>query len=282
MQQPLVIPSSRTERLRRWVHVLVEPGARGGEAYDLFMVWLICLNVAALVLETVHPLYVRHQAVFMAFEVASVLLFTLDYLLRLWTCTLREEFASAVGGRVRYALTPMAVLDLAAVLPFYLPFVGMDLRFVRAARLMRLLRLGKLARYSGALQMVARVVSRRKEELLTTFVLSALLLLGSSTLMYLVERGAQPEAFSSIPAAMWWGIATLTTVGFGDVVPVTPVGKVVSSVIAVVGIGIVALPTGILSAGFIEELSSRKSPGGARCPHCGEEIPEGAPRAGAR
>lgn len=273
MEQQLTLPVGRIERLRRWVHVLVEPGARGGEAYDLFMVWLICLNIVALVLETVGPLYTRHLAVFQAFEVASVLLFSLDYLLRLWTCTLNPEFAGAVRGRIRYAFTPLALIDLAAVLPFYLPFWGMDLRFARAARFLRLLRLGKLARYSRALQMVARVVARQKEELLTTFVLSGLLLLGSSTLMYLVERGAQPDDFSSIPAAMWWGIATLTTVGFGDVVPLTAAGKFLSSVIAVIGIGIVALPTGILSAGFIEEMQHRKNPGGVKCPHCGEQLP---------
>lgn len=273
MQSQITVPVRTTERLRRWVHVLVEPGARGGEAYDLFMVWLICLNIVALVLETVGPLYTRHLALFQAFEVASVLLFSLDYLLRLWTCTLNPEFAGAVRGRIRYALSPLALIDLAAVLPFYLPFVGMDLRFARGARLLRLLRLGKLARYSRALHMVARVVARQKEELLTTFVLSGLLLLGSSTLMYLVERGAQPEDFSSIPAAMWWGIATLTTVGFGDVVPLTAAGKFLSSVIAVIGIGIVALPTGILSAGFIEEMQLRKNPGGVKCPHCGEQLP---------
>lgn len=279
MEQQISLPTVRAERLRQRVHVLVEPGARGGEAYDLFMVWLICLNVFALVVETVHPLYVRHQALFTAFESASVLLFTLDYFLRLWTCTLRPEFQGGVRGRVRYAFTPMALLDLAAVLPFYLPMVGLDLRFMRAVRLLRLLRLGKLMRYSGALQMVARVVSRRKDELVTTIVLTGLLLLGASTLMYYLERQAQPQVFASIPAAMWWGISTITTVGYGDMVPVTALGKVVSSAIAVIGIGIVALPTGILSAGFIEELNSRRAPESAeRCPHCGEKLPAREPR----
>ena len=278
MAPPLAVRSGRTERLRQWTGVLVEPGARGGEAYDLFMVWLICLNLFALVLETVRPVQARYQALFAAVEAASVLLFTLDYLLRLWTCTLRPEFVAPVRGRFRYALTPLAVLDLLAVVPFYLPLLGVDLRVLRAARLLRVLSLGKLVRYSGALQMVARVVARRREELMTTLVLAGLLLLGASTLMYLAERHAQPEEFSSIPAAMWWGIATLTTVGFGDVYPVTSLGKVLSSVIAVVGIGIVALPTGILSAGFIEELDRRRHPAKTACPHCGGALsPSDAP-----
>lgn len=276
MSSSPAIAHGRTARLRERVHVLVEPGARGGEAYDLFMVWLICLNLLAVVLETVHALQARHVALFAALEAASVVLFTLDYLLRLWTCTLRPGFSGPVRGRIRYALTPLAVLDLLAVLPFFLPLVGMDLRFLRAVRMLRLLTLGKLARYSGALQMVARVVARRREELMTTLVLTGLLLLGASSLMYFAERQAQPQSFASIPAAMWWGVATLTTVGFGDVYPVTPLGKVLSSVIAVVGIGIVALPTGILSAGFIEELGLRRGHG-AHCPHCGGELPGAEP-----
>lgn len=272
MDTPLSIPLGPVERLRRRVHVLVEPGAPGGEVYDLFMVWLICLNVFALVMETVDPLHTPYRALFDTFETASVALFTLDYVLRLWTCTLRPGCAEPVRGRVRYATSPMALLDLAAVLPFYLPLLGIDLRFMRAARLFRLLRLGKLARYSGALQMVARVVARSKEELLTTMVLAGLLLLGASSLMYYLERAVQPDAFSSIPAAMWWGVSTLTTVGFGDVVPATAAGKVVSSVIAVIGIGIVALPTGILSAGFMEEIGRRKGLAAKCCPHCGESL----------
>lgn len=272
MQQGVAAPLGRTERLRRWVYAVVQPDVAGGEGYDAFMAGLVCLNVVAIVLETVRPLHTAHQALFAAFEAGSVLVFTLDYLLRLWVCTLKAEYAAPVRGRIRYALTPLALIDLAAVLPFWLPLLGADLRFARAARLMRLLRLGKLARYSRALQMVARVLEGKKEELLTTLLVAGVLLLGASSLMYLVEREAQPEAFSSIPAAMWWGIATLTTVGFGDVYPVTPLGKALSGVIAVIGIGIIALPTGILSAGFIEEMQARSGREPHRCPHCGGEL----------
>lgn len=268
-------PAGRTERLRLRVRALVDPAVPGGEAYDAFMAGLICANVAAMVLETVRTLYLGHRALFTAFEAASVAVFTLDYLLRLWVCTLDPRYAAPVRGRIRWARTPLALVDLAAVLPFYLPMTGADLRFVRAARLLRLVRMGKLARYSGALQMVGRVLAGKKEELVTTGLAAGALLLGSSALMYFVERGAQPEAFSSVPAAMWWGIATLTTVGFGDVYPVTGLGKALSGVIALLGIGIIALPTGILSAGFIEELQSRRA-GPGRCPHCGGE-PRGGP-----
>lgn len=276
MARELSAPAGRLERLRRRARALVDPAVHGGEGYDVFMAALICANVAAMVLETVRPLHDRHQALFAAFEAVSVALFTVDYLLRLWVCTLDPRYAAPVRGRIRYALTPMALVDLAAVFPFYLPMTGADLRFVRAARLLRLVRVGKLARYSRALQMVARVLVGKKEELLTTLVVAGVLLLASSAVMYFVERAAQPEAFSSIPAAMWWGIATLTTVGFGDVYPVTPLGKLVSGMIALMGIGIIALPTGILSAGFIEELQGRRARA-ARCPHCGGDLRGGPP-----
>ncbi|MEW5929731.1 MAG: ion transporter, partial [Gemmatimonadota bacterium] len=283
MHPGLAVPLERTERLRRRAHALVDPTVPGGEAYDAFMGGLICLNVLAIVLETVRPFRERYGPLLAALEVASIAVFTADYLLRLWVCTLRPGYAAPVRGRVRYALTPMALVDLAAVVPFYLPLVGGDLRFVRAVRLLRLLRLGKLARYSRSLQMVARVLVGKKEELFSTLLVAGVLLLGASSLMYFVEREAQPQAFSSIPASMWWGIATLTTVGFGDVYPVTPLGKALSGVIAVIGIGIIALPTGILSAGFIEELHGGPGADSARCPHCGGELhspPSAAPGGG--
>ncbi len=260
--------------VRRRIHEILEPGAEGDRAsrgLDIFIVSLIALNVIALVAETVDVIQDVWPAFFSWFEVVSVAIFSIEYVLRIWSCTAATEYASPLRGRFRFAATPLALIDLLAVLPFYLPFTGVDLRFVRAVRLFRLFRLAKLGRYSAALQTLGRVFASRKEELgITVFVLSLLLLLASS-LVYFAENEAQPEVFSSIPATMWWGVATLTTVGYGDACPVTPIGKVVSAVIAILGIGMFALPTGILSAAFIEEVNKRR---GARqvCPHCGNEF----------
>jgi voltage-gated potassium channel len=213
------------------------------------------------------------------FEVLSVIVFTVEYLLRLWVAPLAPRFQGAVWGRVRYALTPLALVDLWAVLPFYLPMlIPLDLRFIRALRVLRLIRVMKIGRYSESIQTLGAVLREQKEQLLAALLILLVLIVISSSLIYFVERDAQPEAFSSIPAAMWWSVATLTTVGYGDIYPVTPVGKVLASVIAVLGIGLFALPAGILGSGFVEKYREKRQP--LTCPHCGKNLggkPEKAP-----
>ncbi|CAN5782636.1 ion transporter [soil metagenome] len=261
-------------QLQERVYQVLEADDRGGalsNAVDAFLLSLIALNVVALVLETVEPLYLRAPWLFHGFEVFSVAIFSVEYVVRIWSVTARPRYARAVRGRLRWAVTPLALGDLLAVLPFYLPFLGVDLRFFRTLRLFRLFRVAKLWRYSAALHTVGRVVRRKREELLMVVLILGLLLLFASSLMYFVERDVQPEHFGSIPTAMWWGISTLTTVGYGDVYPVTALGRVLAGVIQVVGIGMFALPTGLLGAAFVEE--NEKEPS-RRCPHCGREVTE--------
>jgi len=261
-------------RLKHQVYDILEPagaGDRASRAFDIFIIALIGLNVLAMVLETVDSIHQISPRFFEIFEWVSVLIFSVEYVLRIWSCTSDPTYAAPVRGQVRFALSPMAMIDLLAVLPFYLPFVGVDLRFVRAVRLFRLFRVAKLGRYSRALRTLGRVLADKKEELGVTLFVLILLLLLASCLMYFAEHDTQPEAFSSIPAAMWWGVATLTTVGYGDICPVTGTGKTVAGVIALLGIGMFALPTGILGAGFVEEIQKRKQPR-RTCPHCGRRI----------
>jgi voltage-gated potassium channel len=168
--------------------------------------------------------------------------------------------------------TPMALIDLMAVLPAYLPMLGLDLRFVRALRLLRIFRAAKLARYISALRLFGDVIREKREELILTTCLFGLMLLITSCLMYFAEHEAQPEAFPSIPAAMWWAVVTLTTVGYGDVHPVTSLGRLLASFSAILGIGFFALPTAILGSGFIQEVEKRKEHRGRKCPHCGREL----------
>ena len=256
-----------------------DASGRTGAVVQAVILSLIALNILALALETVHDWHARYAGVFFAFDAASVAVFSVEYLLRLWSCTADPRYASPVLGRLRYALTPMALIDLLAVLPFYVfPSQGVDLRVLRALRLMRIFRLAKVWRYSAALHLLARVFVTRREQLLATLFTALLLVVVASTLMYYVEHDAQPDRFSSIPAAMWWGIATITTIGYGDVYPVTPLGKLLAAVIAVLGIGLFALPTAILGTAFIEELQGRGKPveapvdAPAVCPHCGKLI----------
>ena len=259
--------------LRKRIYTVLEAGGPESTAkkiVNIYIIGLICLNVVAQVLESVKDIKALAPGLFFLVEVVSVLAFTVEYVLRLWSCVEKREYGRAVVGRLRFVVTPMAIIDLAAILPFYLPFTGIDLRAMRVVRVMRVFRIAKLGRYSESLQTLQRVSKAKKELLVDTVFILLLLLVMASSLMYFAENHVQPERFASIPAAMWWAVATLTTVGYGDVYPVTTAGKILASVIAVLGIGMFALPTGILGAGFVEDLQQRKKP--ARCPHCGKEI----------
>jgi len=242
--------------------------------FDIFIVTLILLNVVAVVLETVHSLASRFMYFFHAFEFFSIAVFTIEYILRMWTCTSNVRFRRPFRGRLRYAVTPMAIVDLLAVLPFYLPMIlTLDLRFIRALRLFRLIRLFKIERYSESLRTLGSVFKEKKEELLITVFTVFILVVIASSLMYFVENEAQPKSFGSIPAAMWWGVATLTTVGYGDVYPITPLGKFLGAIIAFLGIGMFAVPTGIIGAGLVSEVQSKREKK-RLCPHCGKDIDE--------
>lgn len=241
--------------------------------FDVFIMTLISLNVIAVILETV-PSLASHKQFFNRFEVFSVAVFTIEYLLRIWTCTSDKRFEHPIKGRIRFAVTPLALIDLMAVLPFYLPMViPLDLRSIRALRLFRFVRLLKIGRYSESLRSLGFVLKEKKEELVVTVVALLMLLVITSSVLYFLEHEAQPKVFSSIPAAMWWGVATLTTVGYGDVFPITTLGKCFGAVIAILGIGMFALPAGIIASGFAEVLQRRRGTSQI-CPHCGKNINE--------
>lgn len=227
--------------------------------FDIFIMVLIVLNVFAVIVETVEPVYQAYKAYFYYFELFTIVVFSVEYVIRVWVCTLEDRYSHPVWGRIKYVLSLEALIDLLAILPFYLPlFLSMDARFLRILRLFRLLRVFKLGRYSVAFQLIVNVLRKRKEELLITFTLLIVMLILAASLMYYIEHEAQPEVFTSIPATMWWAIATLTTVGYGDVYPVTPLGKLLGSFIAILGIGIFALPTGIIATSFERELADRE------------------------
>ncbi|KYK35835.1 MAG: ion transporter [Theionarchaea archaeon] len=265
-------------KVRKRLYEILEVAAEDdslSRVFDIFIIGLISLNVLAVVLETVESLATQFSQVFALFELASIIVFTIEYILRLWVCTQNKEFKNLVTGRIKFVLKPMALIDLVAILPFYLPVMfPLDPRFLRALRLFRLFRLFKMGRYSESLQTLGNVMKAKKEEFVVTFFVISLLLVFASSTIYYVEHDAQPEAFSSIPAAMWWGVAALTTVGYGDVYPITPIGKFLGAVIALLGIGMFALPAGILASGFAEELQRKSREEKRICPHCGKDIDE--------
>lgn len=240
--------------------------------FDIFILILIFLNVAAVILETVRYLAENFQSFFYIFEFFSVVIFSIEYLARVWACASQEKFSHPFWGRLKFVFTPMALIDLLAILPFFLVFLPVDLRFVRALRLFRLFRVFKLARYSSSLRLFGSVIKNRKEELIITISIMFVLIILTSSFIYYAESEAQPDKFSDIPSSMWWAIVTLTTVGYGDVYPVTPLGKFFAAIIAVLGVGMFALPTGILGASFVEEIEKGKKKESKVCPHCGKEL----------
>lgn len=247
-----------------------ESGDRASKMFDISILLLICLNILAIILESHKNMLSTFENEFYIFELISVIVFSIEYVLRLWTADIKYKEYKKSKALTMQIKSPLAIIDLLAVLPFYIPMlIPVDLRFLRMFRIARFLRILKLNRYSKALELIMKVLKRKKDILLATMYILLMTILMSSVFMYYAENTAQPENFSSITATFWWAVATLTTVGYGDVYPVTVMGKILATIIAITGIGIVALPTGILSSGFVEELgeSSEKQ----ICPHCGGE-----------
>ncbi|WP_108680934.1 cyclic nucleotide-gated ion channel [Methyloceanibacter sp. wino2] len=248
--------SARWRHWRRKVHEILELGGDvhpAGYIVNGFIIVLIVANALAFAAQTVEELATRYDAWFRAFNVFSVMVFTIEYALRVWSSVEIPVLSRMPPWRARaiFASRPIMIIDLLAFAPWYLTWLfPADLRFLR---LLRVLRLFRLARFSPALQTLFRVCKEESGALLGSLLLMLILLLFASTGIYFLERHAQPEAFGSIPAASWWALATLTTVGYGDVVPVTPLGKMLGGVMMLLSVGMFALPVAIIATGFSRE-----------------------------
>jgi voltage-gated potassium channel len=250
--------------------ILEQPEAsdRLARTWNLAIVAAIVISTLAVIAETVDAIDRQVSPALRTIEIASLGLFGTEYLLRLWVITCSPRYSHPLFGRLRFAISPFALIDLLAIAPAFVA-TRFDLRFLRIARLARVLRVLKLARYSQGIGLIGRVVKRKREELLIALGFFSVLLVMTSSLMYFAEHDAQPKVFSSIPAAMWWAVVTMTTVGYGDVYPVTAAGKVIAGMTALLGIFAFALPTSILGAGFLAELEG--SAKREKCPSCGAE-----------
>ena len=262
-----------------------------------FIMILIILSIIAVILESDVRIAEKYSKIFLYFEYFAVAIFTLEYLARAWTCTLEYPNLSPWKAFWKFFWQPMSLIDLLAILPTYLMFLPLDARFLRVLRLLRLLRLFKLNRYTSSMKLIGTVLREEKEKLFITLFMTGILLVLSSALVYEFEsNGPNAENWPHIYGAFWWAIATLTTVGYGDVFPVTPMGKIVAGIIALLGIGLVALPTGILSGSFVSRIDAEKklaqeekerlekeaqglvdeSPAESYpfkfCPHCGDKL----------
>lgn len=249
--------------------------------FDSFIMLLIFLSIISVFIMT-FPVSDKFAAILNKLEHFSLIVFSIEYLMRLWTADYIYPESGKINSRLRYIVSGMAIIDLIAILPFFLPmFLPVNLVGIRAFRLLRLLRIFKFNRYSEALSSIGEVVKKKYHEMIVSVMFVFILLIIVSLLIYYVEHDAQPDKFANAFSGLWWAVATLTTVGYGDIYPITVLGKILGAIIAIMGIGMVAVPAGILSSGFVEMLEKQNSNNDEQkiqsdekkyCPHCGKKL----------
>ena len=242
---------------RKALHAFLEedyPRGLGKQIFRSFMYALISVNILLIVLETAPNITPVTAGISTTIYLFSICIFIGLYVLRLWVCVEDPRFAKPLTGRLRYMVTPYAVIDLLVLIAFTTPVSFMrDPVVYEVIRFLRLSIILKLIRYSDSLQTMSRIFISKKKPLGMALYMLLFLLLITSTMMFLIEHAAQPDKFSSVAESMWWGIETLTTLGYGDIVPITPAGKLLGGFVALLGIGMFAIPAGILASGFYEE-----------------------------
>ena len=263
-------------KLKKDVHILLHPelgDSKWDKFFNAFILTLIGLNVIALILETVRPLYDNYKTAFDTFDLVSVIIFTIEYVLRVWSSNVEKKYAGSVKGRLKYMLTGGALIDLIAFFPWYLHhLIGFDLRVIRILRLFRFLRLFRLTAYTRSAQMIFNVFQSRIKDLLLSLLLATFLIIISSCIVFFAEHNVEGTQFTSIPATLWWAVVTLTTTGYGDMYPVTAVGRTLTGIIMLTGVAFFALPAGIITAGFLDEMRIIRKGKSYKCPHCGGDI----------
>jgi voltage-gated potassium channel len=265
-------------RLRQifWRQLDPEAYERDGlSPINMAVVCVVVLTSFLAVVETEPEIEEMAPRLFAYIEQILTVLFAVEYLIRLWAEGENPRF-TGVRGRVRYALTPAAIIDLAAFLPSLIAPGTSSPMLLRTFRLLRILRLARLGRFSLAMRHLIEAVTERREELLLSLILATIILIFSAAAMYLLEGANNPEAFGSIPRALWWSICTLTTVGYGDIYPHSVLGKICGGLTSMAGIGLIAMPTGILAAAFSDAFQRTRSLRG------GGEGPRERPRIASR
>ena len=243
----------KTLKLR--IFEIIEKAEKGdilSMIFDYFIISLICINSLSVCIET-FPISDRTEELLYKIELFSIIVFSLEYLLRVWTAEILYENISPFKAKIKYIFSFMALIDFFAIIPFYIPFViKIDLRVLRMLRLIRLLRIVKVNRYTTALYKVLGVVRKKSSELISSIFILFILMLISSILIYYIESPVQPDVYKNALSGLWWSIAIFTSVWLGDIYPITTVSKILCALMAVIGVAIIAVPTGIISSGFVE------------------------------
>lgn len=227
--------------------------------YEYFITILVFISVAALFFETFQGLYNRFELLFGLSNLLITIVFTFDYFARVWTADLKFPKLTPRQARKKYVFSSYGIIDaLATFPPYFSLFTTANLSIFRVLRIVRLLRLSKLQRVNQALSLFGGVFNRKKTELTMTFSVVLALIFLAGLLMFYAEHDAQPDKFVNAGSGLWWAVITLTTIGYGDLYPITPIGRLLGGLIGLLGIGVIALPTGILSSGLMDELQARR------------------------
>ena len=248
--------------LRKAAYRHLEPAAwpkKGLSPVNIFLVILIIVAVVQAVIETEPLIAQGREQTFRYVEFSIGMIFLVEYVARVWVAVENPRFASFRFPRLRYMISPIAIIDLLAVVPTFFAFGGAPNLLLRFFRVLRMLRLAKLGRTSDAWQDIRHAVYDRRHEFALILGLLVITILVSGSLLYVAEADAQPDKFGSIPRALWWAIVTLTTVGYGDAYPVTVLGRFLAGIIAITGVTVIALPTGIFAASFSDAMDRRRA-----------------------
>jgi voltage-gated potassium channel len=256
--------------LKNRIYAILEPGDEDSRGFDFFIISLIILNIVAFALETVPGIARDYSGAFVYFELFSISIFSIEYVLRVWSCNAHDISNSPIMSRIRYILTPFALIDLMAILPFYLPMVFPNLMFMRGIRLLRIFRVLKLTKYAESYSILAKVVRSKSHFLAVLFFANLIMLILTSGAMYLAEHDAQPDVFTDMLTSLWFGIETLSGIGYGDMIPQTTLGRIFGFIILTLGVELYVIPAGIITSGLVEEFTREKCE--SVCPHCNKII----------
>ena len=247
---------------RRRVSEIIEAGTSDdwvSRGYDLFSTFMTLVNVVVTVLYTFDEMELNHGPELLLLEAVTVAFFAIEYILRVWTAQFLYPEQNQWEAVKRYTTSFAGLIDLLSFLPYYLPiFFPTGAAVFRMFRVVRLFRLFQINAYYDSLNVIAEVIASKKQQLLSSVFTIFLLMLASSLCMYSLEHEAQPEVFTNAFSGMWWSVSTLLTVGYGDIYPITPAGQIMGIIISFLGVGMVAIPTGIISAAFVEQYSKVK------------------------
>lgn len=260
---------------------VARPNDVASRVVDIALMTLILINVSLIIADT-FDLPLAAIKIANTIEIVSVVIFSVEYLLRIWSADLKYPNLPPVLARLRFMVTFTAIIDLVSLLPSYISVISANFMVLRMLRVLRLLRAFKLNRYTHALRDIADVFKKKASQLISSMLVVAFLMLISAVLMYDAEHEAQPEVFENAFSGLWWAIVTVTTVGYGDVHPITVIGRVMGSIIAILGIALIAVPTGIITAGFSEQITHKNAEKEAAekasddeksyCPYCGHKL----------